>query len=108
MIKPFIHLDDVEEKEPMPGLKGRFVHSDNMTVAHWNFEAGSVLPEHAHPHEQIANIIEGEFELTVNGESKILGPGSIVVIASNLKHSGRSVTNSRIVDVFYPVREDYR
>ena len=105
---PFIHLDDLEEKEPMAGIKGRFVHSDNMTIAHFSIEAGAALPEHAHPHEQVTNVIEGRFELTVSGETQILGPGSVAVIPSNTTHSGRSVTSARIIDVFHPVREDYR
>ena len=62
----------------------------------------------AHLHEQVTNVIEGEFELTVSGKTKILGPGSVAVIPSNTTHSGRSVTNTRVIDVFYPVREDYR
>jgi quercetin dioxygenase-like cupin family protein len=103
-----IHLNTIEWKEPVEGFKGRFVHSANMTFGYWDIEAGASLPEHAHPHEQVTSVIEGEFELTVDGETKTLGPGSVVIIPSNVSHSGKSVTNSRIIDVFYPVREDYR
>jgi quercetin dioxygenase-like cupin family protein len=105
---PFLNLDELEEKQMVPGFKGHFVHSENMTFAYWDIEAGAVLPEHSHPHEQVASMIAGEFELTVNGEAKVLRPGSVAIVPSDAVHSGRAIARCRIIDVFYPVREDYR
>jgi len=105
---PFLNLHELEEKQIVPGFKGHFVHSENMTFAYWDIEVGAVLPEHSHPHEQVANIIVGEFELTVNGETEVIRPGSVAIIPPDATHSGRSITSCRIIDVFYPVREDYR
>jgi quercetin dioxygenase-like cupin family protein len=79
-----------------------------MTFAHWLIQAGAVLPDHAHPHEQVANVIAGEFELTINGETQRLGPGSVGIIPRHARHSGRAITQCHIIDVFYPIREDYR
>ncbi|MFQ6078095.1 MAG: cupin domain-containing protein [Thermodesulfobacteriota bacterium] len=104
----FLNLHELEEKQFVPGFKGHFVHSENMTFAYWDIEAGAVLPEHSHPHEQVASMIAGEFELTVNGETRLLRPGSVAIIPSDAVHSGRALTTCRIIDVFYPVREDYR
>ena len=108
MLGLFLNLDEVEEKEMAPGMKARFVHTDNMTIAYWNVEAGAALPEHDHHHEQIASVIEGEFELVVDGERNVLKPGSVAVIAPNAVHSGRAIKDSRIIDVFCPARDDYR
>ncbi len=104
----FLSLQDVDEKEIVPGCFARFVHTGNMTMAYWTIKVGAEIPEHSHPHEQVANLIEGEFELTVAGESRVVKPGDIAVIAPNTLHSGRAVTECRIIDVFHPVREDYR
>lgn len=104
----FLDLNTLEEKELLPGFKARFVHTEHMTCSYWTVAAGASLPGHAHPHEQVTNVMEGRFELTVNGETKTLAPGSVAVIPSNAAHSGKAVTDCRIIDVFYPVREDYR
>lgn len=104
----FLNLQDLEEKQLAPGFKGCFVHSEHMTCAYWNIEANAVLPEHSHPHEQVANVISGEFELTVSGETRVLGPNSVAIIPPGAPHSGRGITECRIIDVFYPTREDYR
>ena len=104
----FINLADVEEKVLVPGTRVQFVHSENMTFAYWMFEAGAELPDHSHPHEQVANIIEGELELTLDGKAVIIKPGQVVVIPSGVSHSGKAITDCKIIDVFYPIREDYR
>jgi quercetin dioxygenase-like cupin family protein len=99
--------NEIVEKEIVPGYHARFVHSENVTLAYWNIEEGKVLPKHAHPHEQVLNLIEGRFEVTIEDESKVLEAGSVVVIPSNVMHSGKSLTSCRIIDVFYPIRADY-
>ena len=104
----FINLSELEEKELIPGYHVRFVHSQSMTLAYWSIDAGAALPTHSHPHEQVANVIEGEFELTVAGEVKIMKPGQVAVIPGNVPHSGKAVIASKLIDVFYPVREDYK
>ena len=90
------------------GMQLRTIHSERMTIAHWDFEPNTELPAHSHPHEQIAMLQEGRFELTVDGECRELEPGEVVVIPSGIEHSGRAITASRVIDVFSPVREDMR
>jgi quercetin dioxygenase-like cupin family protein len=103
-----VNLNEQPGREAFPGGKGRFAHSEHMTSSHWTLRAGAQLPGHAHPHEQISNIISGDFEFTVGGETKRLGPGMVLIIPPNARHSGRAISECYIVDVFYPVREDYR
>ena len=101
-------IEDLEKRELIAGTSVRFVHGDRMTVAYWHFEPDIALPEHSHPHEQITNITSGEFVLTVDGEPIRLRSGDYLVIPPDAVHSGRSVTDCTIIDVFCPVREDYR
>lgn len=104
----FQDLKDIPEREVVPGYRARFVHSEHMTLAFWDVDAGAALPEHSHPHEQIANVLEGKFELIVAGESRILEPGQVAVIPSNVPHSGKALTACRLLDAFQPARDDYR
>jgi len=104
----FLNLKDIEQKEIVKGYKARFVHSDNMTTAYWEVEASAELPQHSHMNEQISNVTKGKFEFNLDGEIKTLEPGDVVVIPSNVPHSGKAVTDCLIIDTFHPVREDYR
>jgi quercetin dioxygenase-like cupin family protein len=103
-----LKLSELERKEPLPGARALFVHSDSMTLAHWEFEAGVLLPEHSHPHEQITNVLDGVFELTIEGQPHRLEAGMVAVIPPNASHSGKAIADCRLFDVFYPVREDFR
>jgi unsaturated pyranuronate lyase len=104
----FIRLDDLDTREPFPGFKVHFVHSANMTFAHWTVTAGAEFPKHSHPHEQVVNMIEGEFDLTIAGETRRLTPSDVAIIPSGALHSGKAVSYCRIIDAFYPIRDDYR
>jgi quercetin dioxygenase-like cupin family protein len=94
--------------EVIPGFVGRFLHSDTMTFALWQIAAGSPLPEHSHPHEQVVHLYEGEFEMTVEGRTLRMKSGDVFAIPGNARHHGRAISDCRILDVFCPVREDYR
>lgn len=103
-----INLDEITPRELVPGYHGRFVHTENLTMAFWQVEPGSTLPDHKHPHEQVTTILEGEFELVVNGEKYLCKPGSVVVIPGNVPHNGVAITSCRIIDAFYPARTEYK
>ena len=105
---PFEQLSDIEAREIVPGYRARFLHSGAMTFAHWEVDAGAALPDHEHPHEQVAHVLEGRFELTLDGETRVLDSGTVAVIPGGTRHAGRAVTDCRLLDVFHPVREDYR
>ncbi|MBL6644770.1 MAG: cupin domain-containing protein [Flavobacteriaceae bacterium] len=103
-----MNLNTLPSKELMPGYHGKMVHGNQLTWAFWTVEKGAVVPEHQHPHEQIMHVVEGDFEFTLDGETKIFKPGDIVHIPSNLPHSGKAITPCKLMDVFSPVREEYK
>jgi quercetin dioxygenase-like cupin family protein len=52
-------------------------------------------------------VLEGSFELTIQGETQILTAGKAALIPSQAIHSGRALTRCKIIDIFCPIREDY-
>lgn len=105
---PFINENDLRQNEIAPGFLARFIHTDGVTIAYVNIKSGSVLPEHSHVQDQVTHVLEGELELTVGGETQIAKAGKIVVIPSNVKHSAIARSECKVIDVFNPVREDYK
>ena len=103
-----MNIADLEQREIIKGFKGRFIHTESFTVAFWEIDAGSELPLHSHFHEQNTQVTEGKFEMTINGETNIFSPGTILSIPSHIAHKGRALTNCKITDIFSPVREDYK
>lgn len=105
---PVIELDSIQPKTIIDGYDAKFIHTSSMTFSYLDVKAGASLPSHSHFHEQVSHVLEGSFQLTVAGEPIIFGPGTVVVIPSNVIHSGIAITDCKILDVFNPIREDYR
>ncbi len=105
---PLITLDDLAMREIFPGLRARVVHTDRTSQSWVEIDAGATFPEHHHPHEQTVNVLDGTLELTVDGTLHVLTPGRAFHIPPHVAHSGRARTACRVLDVFSPVRDDYR
>jgi len=103
-----LNLSTIPSKEIMPGLHGKLVHTENMSIVFWEVEEGAEVHEHAHMNEQVMHVIEGKFEFTLDGETKMYHSGDLVVIAPHKKHSGKALTPCKLMDVFSPVREEYK
>lgn len=102
------NLNDLPDFEPFRGYHGKMVHSDQMTIGHWTIDRDCSIPLHSHPHQQIVNVISGEFELTVDGTPHHLRAGNFFILPGNVPHSGRSLTDCHLIDVWHPPRDDYR
>lgn len=107
-MSPFIPTEQIQSKELFPGFHAKMIHTDGLTIIYFDIKAGSVLPEHHHVHEQVTNVLEGTLELTVGGETHACTPGTVVAIPPNVAHSGRAISDCKVIDVFRPVREDYK
>ena len=104
----FISIDDYEPIELVPGARARTPYGQNLMLSYLELEVDSVIPTHAHPHEQAGMLLEGQLKLTIGDESKICEPGDMFIIPPNTPHTARPLNGRAVVlDVFSPVREDY-
>jgi quercetin dioxygenase-like cupin family protein len=53
-------------------------------------------------------MLEGKMEMHIGDETIMLEPGVVKVIPSNTPHSATAHTDCVLIDVFSPVREDYK
>src|SRR6266481_933981 len=103
---PFIDTRELKTIERLPGWKGRYFDSDNMTFGHYVFDAGSSIHEHSHPNEEVWNVIEGQLEVTIDGNAQVAGPGFVAIVPPNTLHSVRALSDGRAIVVDHPLRRD--
>lgn len=104
----FINYNTKNRSEIFPGIKSAMEHSNQVTFGCVSLEEGVAAPLHSHPHEQWTFVLEGQMEFTLDGETQLLLPGMGAYIPSNIVHGAFAVTACKVIDVFTPVREDYR
>ena len=103
-----ITIKEIPPKTFFEGFKGPYVHGEQMTFGYVELKAGCKVPLHAHVHEQITYLIEGNLEMMVDGKEYSLHAGNCLIIPSSAVHSAYAKKDSKIIDVFNPVREEYR
>jgi quercetin dioxygenase-like cupin family protein len=91
-----------------PGIKRR-TQSNGKTMYQMValLDAGSIMPEHQHPQEQIVYILEGRMRLIVQGTPHELVTGDSFYLASNVPHGVETIEETRVLDTFSPPRDEY-
>jgi quercetin dioxygenase-like cupin family protein len=100
-----IDTSKLSSVERLPGWRGRYFNSPNMTFAHYEFDAGSSIHEHFHAQEEVYEVIEGELEITINGITHRLVPGVVGIVPPNAPHSVKAISSGKLIVVDYPLRE---
>jgi len=91
-----------------PGIKRQTVASGKtMYQMLATLEAGSRMPAHQHPQEQIVHVLSGRMKLIVDGTPYELKAGDSHYLASNMSHGVETIEETRVLDTFSPSRDEY-
>jgi len=98
---------DEPVEELTPSIGRQVVHTDRLTVARILLRRGAVVPEHAHEHEQVANVLEGRVRFRIGGQERVVSATESVVVPSGVPHSVEALADAVVLDVFAPPRDDW-
>ena len=90
-------------------VKVRTAAGERMQLSLVDMPPGSVIDWHSHPNEQVGMVVAGRATFHVGEEVKELEAGDFYVIPGGVRH--KVVTGEealRALDVFDPVRDEYR
>jgi quercetin dioxygenase-like cupin family protein len=104
----FFNVETLPGFVPLDGIQMNVLSGARM-MANWvRLQPGAVVPDHEHPHEQLGLVIEGEIDMTIDGETRRIGPGTAYVVPGGVRHSGAGGPAGCVVlDIFSPPRQDY-
>ncbi len=92
-----------------PGVDIRTFACERLMLSVVDLQPRSVVEEHSHPHEQVGMVLEGRALFVIDGEEKTLGPGDLYRIPGGVRHRVIALDQPvKALDIFHPVREDYR
>ena len=98
-----------DPKELVPGINARTFWGEKMLLAVVDLDPNTHLPRHSHPHEQVGSVIEGQMEMTIDAEIRLLKPGDVYIIPGGVEHEARTFAKAvKVIDIFSPVRKEYK
>ena len=63
------------------------------------YEPGTRFPPHTHDVDKTDAVLSGEFRITINGESVVLGAGDAVEVPQGVEHSAEVVGDRAVVSL---------
>ena len=105
----FFKKNHLKAKQVLKSSQLRAVANGHVMITLFDFGPDDqVMPNHHHPHEQITYILKGSVKMIAGGKSQILKAGEGAVIPPYVEHEVTALEkDSQVLDVFYPLREDY-
>jgi quercetin dioxygenase-like cupin family protein len=106
----YFHSDSTHWTDLEPGIRRKIVgHTPQLMSVLVQFDKGAVGTAHAHDlHDQIAFVVAGSFEVTVNGETRILRAGDAFIAVHHQTHGAIALEHhSLLLDQFSPRRDDF-
>jgi quercetin dioxygenase-like cupin family protein len=83
--------------------RGSVLRSDIMEVVKIRFGKGERADPHRHPQEQVMYVIEGELEITLEGEKYVVKPGEATFNPSNALHEAYALEDTIAVSFKTPL-----
>lgn len=84
---------------PSEDIKGHLIQGKKNQSVFFIVKAGVFLPEHTHA-AQWGVVLEGEFEINVNGAKRTYRKGDTYYVPEDTPHSGYYITDVVSFDVF--------
>jgi len=105
----FINPSELNRREVVPGVNLRTMWGDKIMMSMVEIAPGARMPAHTHPQEQAGIVMQGEFEFTIGGETRLLKQGDAYIIPEGVEHGVVGTAGwSLALDIFSPPREDYK
>jgi quercetin dioxygenase-like cupin family protein len=84
------------------------VGGEQVMLCHVTYEPGTTVSLHAHETaEQVMWIVDGSLTMTVDGETKELAAGDLVVVNRGVEHEVHSAAGVTFVEALAPVLRDH-
>lgn len=101
--------DEFSRHAIFPGVAVKTCSCEKMMISLAEFLPNAVVAEHSHPHEQVGIVLEGRAIFYIGTEQKTLQAGDVFRIPGNVPHKVVALDQPvKAMDVFFPIREEYR
>ena len=96
----FWDLRTLKLDEFRPGIRSKVESGENLTIALMEIAPNKEGTAHDHPFDQCGIVIEGEIEMSVGEENRLLNPMETYFIPAGVKHNWKTAgLSAKILDI---------
>jgi len=105
-VNPF-SWTDIATEQLNPKMRRQVVHTEQMTIARIQLDAGAQVPAHTHHNAQVSMVLAGRIRFIVDGQPVEVAAGQVLELKPHQPHGVEILEDSVILDLFTPPREDW-
>jgi quercetin dioxygenase-like cupin family protein len=96
----FWDLKTLKLDEFRPGIRSKLESGKNLTMAFMEIAPNKEGTAHDHPFDQCGIVVEGEIEMSVGEEKKLLRPMETYFIPAGINHNWKTIAlPAKILDI---------
>jgi quercetin dioxygenase-like cupin family protein len=105
----FQSLTDAPLETIAPGIRRYIFTLEKVMLAYFELDAGTCVSRHAHPHEQMGILLQGQAVWRMGGVERLLEAPALYRVPSGEPHEVEVTGEgaAHVLDVFSPIREDF-
>jgi len=92
-----VDLASLVEYQKEAVVSRTIVEREDRTITVFAFDAGQALSEHIAPFHAFVQVLDGEAELTIGGETQAVEPGRFVTMPADVPHAVRAAKRFKML-----------
>ena len=107
-LKSFIEDSSVAWEAAGDGIRRKVLgYDDKLMLVVVEFQQGAIGHPHQHPHRQVSYVVNGAFEVEIDGEKQVLRKGDCFYVPGDTMHGAVALEPGTLIDTFAPMRKDF-
>lgn len=97
LISEVVRLIDLVEYQRDSVVSRMLINKKSGTITLFSFDDGQILSEHTAPFDALVQILDGEAEITISGNTFHVKQGEIVLMPANEPHALKAVKKFKMM-----------
>lgn len=92
-----LNLEEMVEYSSGGVISKQVLKSQSGNITLFSFDQGQGLTEHTAPFDAVVQILDGEAEITVGGNSNLVKKGEFIIMPANVPHALQAVKRFKML-----------
>ena len=91
------HIADMLEYQEGSIVSRTVLKAESGSITVFAFDQSQGLSEHTTPHEALIYLVDGEAEVTIDGQARLVKRGEMIVLPANRPHAVKAISRFKMI-----------